>query len=247
MKRKLFAGALALGLWGGSALAQETEVTTETDDTRVTTTTEPSTQVTAPSDVDVTMRDVETERRLSRVDRSDEYMRGVMVTAGAGFEGYTGALRGPIAVGPAWGAQIALKPSKIVGIELGYSGAANELRDQAFDVSGADLVRNGGQVLATLGLGAAPVQPYLLAGVGINWYNVRADASGFTNDTSGNIPLGGGIRAHIGHFTADARMDWNVLFGNDLAGQVGPGTTFAGFDTNSSGRYTGTLSIGSTF
>ncbi|HVE85294.1 MAG TPA: hypothetical protein VND93_20720, partial [Myxococcales bacterium] len=131
-------------------------------------------------------------------------------------------------------------------LEVGYSGAANELRDPALDVNGADLVRNGGQVVATVGLGAAPIQPYLLGGLGINWYHVRSPASGFADDTSGNVPLGGGIRAHLGHFTADARVDYNFLFANQLASDVGLSTTTYGA-AYGGGRYQGTLSIGSTF
>jgi hypothetical protein len=183
------------------------------------------------------------EREIKEV-RRDEAMRGVMVTAGAGFEGYTGSLRSTIAPGVAWGVTAGIKPTRILGLELGYSGAVNELRNDVFDVAGADLVRNGAQAVATVGLGAAPVQPYLLAGLGINWYRARSSSIGFVNDTSGNVPLGGGVRAHIGHFTADARLDYNLLFNNDLAG---PGAQFAGYTSNNSGRYQGTLSVGSTF
>jgi len=161
-------------------------------------------------------------------------------------EGYTGGLRDEIAPGVAWGASASIKPSKILGFELGYSGAVNELRNSSFDVNGADVVRNGGQLVATVGLGAAPVQPYVLGGVGLNWYNVRATGSGLSDDTSGNIPLGGGVRAHIGHFTADARLNYNILFNNNMADQVGFASTASNLGAGG-GRYTGTLSIGSTF
>lgn len=208
MKRGLFAGALALSLVGGAALAVEGPAYTP--------------------------------------DEERSVMRGVMMTAGAGVEGYTGGLRDEIAPGVAWGASASIKPSKILGFELGYSGAVNELRDSSFDVNGADVVRNGGQLLATVGLGAAPVQPYVLGGVGLNWYNVRATGSGLSDDTSGNIPLGGGVRAHIGHFTADARLNYNILFNNNMADRVGVPSTASNLGAGG-GRYTGTLSIGSTF
>lgn len=218
MKAKLFAGALALGLWGGAALAAETQVTT-------TTTSSEADQV---------------KVKVDEKSRNDSFMKGVMVSAGAGIEGYTGSLRDDIQPGVAWGVTAGIKPSKILGLELGYSGAANELRDEFYNVSGADIVRNGGQLVATVGLTQTLVQPYLLGGVGMNWYRIRAAASGFQNDTSGNVPLGGGLRAHLGHFTADARLDYNLMFANNLAG---PGATYSA----GNGRYQGTLALGSTF
>ncbi|HEY8210005.1 MAG TPA: hypothetical protein VIG99_21115 [Myxococcaceae bacterium] len=169
-------------------------------------------------------------------DRS--VMRGVTVTAGGGIEGYTGGLSDSLAIGPTWGVTAGLKPSKVFGLELGYTGATNELRSTlGFDVNGADVVRNSGQVVATVGLTSTPVQPYLLGGIGLNWYHVRATGSGLSDDTSGNIPLGGGVRAYLGHFTADARLDYNIMFADDLVNR----------STTGGGRYTGTISVGSTF
>ena len=89
----------------------------------------------------------------------------------------------------------------------------------------------------SVGLTATPVQPYLLGGIGMNWYHVRASGAGLNDDTSGNIPLGGGVRAYLGHFTADARLDYNIMFADDLVDRT----------TTGGGRYTGTISVGSTF
>src|SRR5437868_13153854 len=97
MKGKLFAGALALSLFGGVAMAKDVN-----------------------------------DPAYKPEERS--VMRGVMVTAGASFEGYTGGLRSEISPGVTWGVTAAIKPTKIIGLELGYTGAANELRDSAFDV-----------------------------------------------------------------------------------------------------------------
>lgn len=184
---------------------------------------------------------------VEKKEKSD--MRGLTVLLGGGVEGYTGDFAPRISPGPSWGVTAALKPSKVLGIELGYSGAVNELR--RFEAAeGADLVRNGGQAVATVGLTASPVQPYLLGGIGINKYDVRgsAPAAGFRSDVSGNIPLGGGLRTHIGSFTADARFGYNVLFDNDLVA-VGSGTNIGGTDTTlgAGGRYSGMLQLGSTF
>jgi len=173
-------------------------------------------------------------------------MRGLTLMVGGGVEGYTGALAPEINPGPAYGVTAAIKPSKVFGLELGYSGAVNNLDGaRGLDIGdggGPDLVRNGGQAAVTFGLGAAPVQPYVLGGVGFSDYNFRnagAAAAGFSDDTVGNVPVGAGLRTHIGNFTADLRANYNFLFDQDFAG-VDDGL-------NENGRYSGTLNIGGTF
>ncbi len=175
----------------------------------------------------------------------DANMRGLTLMVGGGVEGYTGALAPNINPGPAYGVTAAIKPSKVFGLELGYSGAVNNLDSPlAADLggNGPDLVRNGGQAAVTFGLGAAPVQPYVLGGIGFSDYNFRnagAAAAGFGDDMVGNVPVGAGLRTHIGDFTADLRANYNFLFDQE----------FAGIDTglNENGRYSGTLNIGGTF
>ncbi|WP_043435803.1 outer membrane beta-barrel protein [Cystobacter fuscus] len=180
-------------------------------------------------------------------------MRGVSVLVGGGVEGYTSSLGSNIRPGAAYGATLMLRPSKVLGVELGYSGAANNFNRGTVATSGTtrgpDVMRNGAQAVATLGLTAAPLQPYVLAGVGLSRYNVRAEASGFQDDTVGNVPLGGGLRLHIGDFTADARVNYNVLLDQQFATAV-PSTT-PGTPVNEAfsngGTYTGTLNLGATF
>jgi hypothetical protein len=188
----------------------------------------------APIDED---RDVQKE--------SNANMRGLTLMVGGGVEGYTGALAPEINPGPAYGVTAAIKPSKVFGIELGYSGAVNNLDESVGNLTGAngpDLVRNGGQAALTFGLGAAPVQPYVLGGIGFSDYNFRgggAAAAGFGDDMVGNVPVGAGLRTHIGSLTADLRANYNFLFDQDFVG-VDDGL-------NGNGRYSGTLNIGGTF
>jgi hypothetical protein len=171
-------------------------------------------------------------------------LRGLSLTIGGGVEGYSGALAPEINPGPAYGVQAAIRPSKVLGIELGYSGAVNNLDSRVGGgaSSGPDLVRNGGQAALTLGLAATPVQPYVLGGVGFSHYDFRGSTgtSGFRDDTAGNVPVGAGLRTQIGDFTADLRADYNFLFSQDFAPGVSEGV-------NENGRYTGTLNIGGTF
>lgn len=177
---------------------------------------------------------------VRREDRAD--LRGLSVTVGGGVEGYTGALAPEINPGAAFGVTAALKPTSVLGVELGYSGAVNELDSAVGDTDGPDLVRNGGHAAVTVGLIPAPIQPYLLGGIGISDYNFRgggAGVAGFSDDTVGNVPLGVGLRTHMGNLTADLRANYNFLFDQDFVG------VDDGFSEN--GSYAGTLNIGGTF
>lgn len=175
------------------------------------------------------------EKKESKAD-----MRGLSVMVGAGIEGYTGGLAPEINPGAAVGVTAALRPSKTFGFELGYSGAVNNLDTDVLG-SGPDIVRNGAQAAVTVGLTAAPVQPYLLGGFGMNWYNIRnGESLGFRDDTNSKVPVGVGLRTHIGDFTADLRANYNFLLSDDFA----PGIDN---DDASTGSYNGTLNIGGTF
>ncbi|MEN9797583.1 MAG: hypothetical protein RL653_1279 [Pseudomonadota bacterium] len=173
-------------------------------------------------------------------------MRGLTLTLGGGVEGYTGGLSDQIRPGPAWAVSANIRPTRVLGLELGYNGAANNVRGTDL-VDGADIVRNGGQAVATVGLTAAAIQPYLLGGVGLSRYNVRGgDNTRFKDDTTGHIPVGAGLRTHVGPFTADARFNYDVLFDTEFATNV-EARDIAGVNTVNGGRYLGTLNLGGTF
>jgi len=178
-------------------------------------------------------------------------MRGLTVLAGVGVEGYTYELAPRIQAGAAWSVLAALKPTKVLGLEFSYNGAANEIKrgDASTVNNGPDIVRHGGQAVVTLGLSGAAVQPYILGGLGVSRYDVRSSSPGFSDDTVGAVPVGAGIRAHIGDFTADARLGYNFLFDQEFAGDVSESTVGAPGGTNFSngGRYIGTVNVGTTF
>ncbi len=174
------------------------------------------------------------------LEESKNDMRGLTLLVGAGVEGYTGALAPNVNPGATVAVTAAIKPTRTLGLEFSYGGAVNNL---SADVpgSGPDIVRNGGQAAITVGLAPTSVQPYVLGGAGVSRYNVRnGQELGYQDDVVANIPVGVGLRTHLGSFTADARASYNVLLGNQLA----PGVID---ERLGNGRYMGTLNLGGTF
>lgn len=170
--------------------------------------------------------------------------RGLYVLLGGGAEGYTGGNASALNPGFAYGATVGIRPSKILGFELNYSGGLSDV-DEAGPggaANGADIVRNGGQAAITLGLTPTRLQPYILGGIGVQNYNVHglSPLFGYTDDTSGFVPAGVGLRYNIGKLlTADARVDYNIPFSQD----------FAPADANGfwDGRYQALLQFGGTY
>jgi len=153
---------------------------------------------------------------------------GLTVRAGGGVEGYTGIYNTLTNVGGAWGVTADWKPIGLMGFELAYTGAANNVDSRITGSSdgltnGADIIRNGGHAAITLGLPTA-IEPYALAGVGVDYYSIRgASGTRFQNDTSGSVPLGLGIRTNHRGVSADLRVSYDYLFSDNFAGNVGSG------------------------
>lgn len=267
MRSKLIGAAAFAMLFGGAALAQSTEIQNPGDQS--------SAQPAPPADQSCGQWGTnqgtggtgqyetpppETQQPPTYVSPSAEVqaqpqekhrMTGWMLTAGLGADGYSGPLRHDVRTGFGWGVTGAVKPSKVFGIELGYSGSTSRFSDRAF-VSGLntsrgnDLIRNSGQIDVTLGLGAAPVQPYILGGLALDQYSVNAPGTFYRSTTSGSVPLGAGIQAHVGRFTADLRGMYSVLLTNDLTRAVDSHPVL-GSNWFDAGRWTGTLNLGGTF
>ena len=168
---------------------------------------------------------------------------GPYILLGGGTEGYTGQLAPELNPGFAYGATVGFKPTRGLGVELGYSGGLSDIDifGPGGAADGADIIRNGGQAAVTLGLTPTRLQPYLLGGIGIEYHNVRglAPLAGFTDDTSGYVPAGVGLRYNMGKLlTADARVSYNMPFDQD----------FAPVDSNiGTGRYQALLQFGGTY
>jgi hypothetical protein len=248
MKNGLIPGAMAVFLCAGGAMAGQTPDTP---------TTSPSTVAAPPSDPARPSAErpayanstPDPEDVRYKYDRDENAISGITFLAGGGVEGYTGSLAPRIGPGASWGVTVGLRPLKVLGLELGYTGAANDLRNSNLypGGKGPDIVRHGGQAVLTLGLPTA-VQPYILGGVGLSHYSVRSgiQAAGFHDDTSGLIPLGAGVRAHIFHFTVDARFVYNVLFSQGFTDRANP-QSIVGIKSIDAGSWRTLLQIGSTF
>ncbi len=202
------------------------------------------------SDVWVEQEDTQVTMREEREARPWE--RGVTVLLGGGVEGYTGELAPEINPGPAWGVGAAFKPTRIFGVELGYSGAVNNIEGTAgsdlLDGGDANVTRHGGHAVATLGLTPTAVQPYILGGIGIDRYIVNDAAEAqFNNNTVGQVPVGVGLRTNVGNFTADLRGNYGILFEQGFAPQTG-GTDLGDIgDRTPTGRYGASLRLGASF
>ncbi len=165
-------------------------------------------------------------RPHSRAAMTD--MKAANIRVGGGVEGLGLTLDNRLTTGPLWSAAAGLQPLSWMGVELGYSGSTHEVDSSFFPVgddgavAGADFVRNGGQVAVTVNAPLRFIQPYALAGIGIDNYNWRGDSNiGFKDDTSGRVPLGGGVKGSAGPFVADVRFNYNVLFDQQFA-RLGP-------------------------
>ena len=100
----------------------------------------------------------------------------------------------------------------------------------------------------TFAFGAWQVQPFVLAGVGINHDSVSdaAKAVGFSDGTGGYVPVGGGIRFRVQSVIVDLRGSWQMPFSAPLA-PGGMGQNTLGLNTGNYGRWNATLNVGGSF
>ncbi|HLL53732.1 MAG TPA: hypothetical protein VK447_09315 [Myxococcaceae bacterium] len=179
-----------------------------------------------------------------RVRRSPN--TGLSVLGGAGVERFAGDVGATVGTGVTWGVTVLAQPNRVLGLELGYSGAVNGVRDTALAGGmdgGADVMRHGGSIAASLG---APwrIQPYVMGGFGVNHFTARGDDAsvlGLRSDTAAAIPLGGGIRTNLGPIAADLRLDYNIGLGEGFASGL------VGANDQNANRYRGVLQVGGRF
>jgi hypothetical protein len=210
LQRWVLGGVLAAGtLVGGAGFAQK-DVSGRGEPTGVTL--EPESTATEPG------RRVEAQTVTVETDRQKKKMRGY-VLLGGGLDIYTGGLGNSLRNAPALGVTAGVT-RKNLGLEASYSGGIVEGQSGEFGASpGTDAVRSSGQVAVTAGLMNTRVQPFALAGVGVDFYNVRNvnQDQGWQDDSVFNIPTGVGLRFNATKaINVDARMTYNFLQGEEF-------------------------------
>lgn len=191
-----------------------------------------------------TQTEVEIETDEERIDEPEQRTQRFMgVRLGGGVEGHTGDLNDVVTAGPTWGVAVDVSPWRAFNVELGYSGSTAEVEDAIAPgeglTSGPDVIRNGGHVALSIGPPTA-IQPYALAGLGLDYYSLRGDPGApYDSGLSTSLPLGVGVRGDLGRLSADLRLAYSAMFGDTFAGQGDNGFT--------DGRIAGTLQVGGTF
>lgn len=181
------------------------------------------------------------EVSLSRGGQFVEW-KGPYFLLGLGGEGYTGEFAPNLNPGLSYNALIGYRTSNILGAEVGYSGGVNDVTaSDGSGVGGPDIVRNGAQAGVTVGFTSTRLQPYAMAGIGVERYSVRSGVSfRFLDDTGGYVPVGLGLRYKLTpSLTAELRGSYSALFGQDFA----PVQDQDVLD----GRYQGLLQLGGSY
>lgn len=147
--------------------------------------------------------------------------QGLAVALEGGVAGFTSSLAPRIETGGGWGLLVTAQPTPIVGLELSYIGASNRIEDPVATGS-SRLIRTAGQADIKFSLLPRAVEPYLFGGIGLNRITVRNDtpvtaAAGYSPDTFGSVPVGGGVNYHAGHLLVGARGTYDWLFSQSFA------------------------------
>ena len=243
------AAAVAM-LWATAALGQEGSTSVRRDEATTTSSTQAPAPPGATGSETVSSRSDSVSVEETKVENG-HWLKGASILVGAGVEGYTGSLASRVGPGPAWNLILGIQPSSVFGFEFAYQGALNSVKFSNFGLStkgGADIVRTAGQANVTFAFGPWKVQPFVLAGLGINHDSVsdNARAVGFNSDTNGYIPVGGGLRGQIEGVMVDLRGCWQLPFSDNLfPGNANENTL--GLATGHFGRWNATLNVGGTW
>jgi hypothetical protein len=142
------------------------------------------------------------------------------ISLGGGVGGFTGDLGTITDAGPTWGLIVNVQPWNILGYEISYEGARNQIDDERLAEKPA-LTRHG--LAGTLKV-APPflekVRPFVGVGLGASMLRVTSGAEGFyRNDLMEEIPLTAGIEFNTGAVTAGLRTRYKMLFDEGFAGK----------------------------
>jgi Outer membrane protein beta-barrel domain len=169
------------------------------------------------------------------------------VTLEGGVVKYDQALAGPSSVGTQYGVRLALLPTPIVGVELGYLGSSSNVRDVANAV-GARLVTNGGYADARVSFLPGDIAPYVFLGYGVTSVKASNEAptalAGLHSHTASTVPFGFGLEVNVGSFKIGGRFQYNYLLTDQIVRSPSGTASAAG---NTANFYGFSLGLGASF
>jgi len=150
--------------------------------------------------------------------KSDTRKPSIGVMADIGFDQYNRDLADDVDTGVAYGARVDLSPQRNIGVELGYHGSVNNMRE-GLSTDGR-LVTNavGGDVRinivpATYDL-PGNLKPFVFGGAYYHRIDTQNFTPGITDDINAfALPVGAGLEADLGdRFLVGGRFTYNFLF-----------------------------------
>lgn len=189
------------------------------------TTTEPVVVQPEPTETETHVTVTPTPVRVTPVQEEEKYVDriGLALTLGAGVSTFIDAdTRDFTNPGGGWGARLSIGTRELLGLELGYSGTAQEIDALGLD-NDAILVSNGLDAALRLNLGPElPVQPFLFGGLGWRHFNVtNADTNTSSikeEDDVLEFPVGAGIAFKAGGAALELRTTFRPVTDSDLMG-----------------------------
>ena len=157
---------------------------------------------------------------------------------------YTSSLSSGADTGVNYGARFGILPTPMLGVELGYTGSQNNVRESLDLGRGASTLHtNEGYGDLRVNILPGGLTPYVFGGYGITWVN-GGNASGIPNRSVNTLPFGGGLEANIGAFKLGGRFQYNYLFDKIYTG----GTTTASVDKGGNSDFWGvSVDLGASF
>jgi hypothetical protein len=163
-----------------------------------------------------------------------------------GASHYTSALSGSD-TGAAYGARLGILPTPMLGLEIGYLGTQNNIKQSLDTGRQASTIRtNEGYGDVRLNILPGAFTPYVFGGYGLTWVNGAA-ASGIPNRSVNTLPFGGGIEANAGHFKIGGRFQYNYLFDRIYTGHSASTPTVAADKGGNSDFWGVSLDLGASF
>ena len=165
-----------------------------------------------------------------------------------GASKYNQSLSNGTDVGASYGARLGILPIPMLGIEAGYLGTQNNIKE-SFDIgrSASTLKTNEGYADLRLNILPGSFTPYVFGGYGLTWVSGAA-ASGIQDQSTSTLPFGGGLEANVGAFKIGGRFQYNYLFNKIYTGSTGP--TAAGVAVDKGGNadfYAVSVDLGASF